>query len=379
MDSIKRSRCVICGGANLEHLYTLGNFPVFMGCVTQSPQKDLRMNMSWSTCSRCGTIQLDRLVPLHILYQESHNEAIGSNWQEHHAQFADFILEYGGSNRLEVGGADGMLAKLARSKSVTGRWLILDPNPIEPSFPIPNTEFRKGWFDENFRHPFEIDTVIHSHVMEHWYEPSQVIEQMNKLLQLGGNMIFSVPNMEAMLSAKYTNCLNFEHTYYLPEDIIEFVVDRHGFRIVGKKYFRQHAIFYACKKVGEGNSGWPEIPNNYQKSKALFRDFVDHHLLLVNEIRERVEQYDGPVYIFGAHIFTLYLLAFGLKEGYFLNVLDNGPRKIGKRLYGTNLMVKSPQCLTEHNDALVVLKTGIYDDEIKQDILENINPNILFC
>lgn len=71
--------------------------------------------------------------------------------------------------------------------------------------------------------------------------------------------------------------------------------------------------------------------------------------------------------------------AFGLQEKYFLNVLDNAPGKIGRRLYGTNLTVKSPKFLQEHEEAIVVLKAGAYTDEIKKDILENINPHILFC
>jgi hypothetical protein len=100
---------------------------------------------------------------------------------------------------------------------------------------------------------------------------------------------------------------------------------------------------------------------------------------IVDEIEKKISNYQEPIYIFGAHIFTLYLLGFGLREGHFLNVLDNAPGKIGRRLYGTNLMVKSPKCLKEHDEALLVLKAGAYTDEIKQDILGNINPNIVFC
>ncbi len=69
----------------------------------------------------------------------------------------------------------------------------------------------------------------------------------------------------------------------------------------------------------------------------------------------------------------------GLPEHYFLNILDNGTGKINKRLYGTNLIVKSPQVLKDHGEALVVLRAGNYNDEIKYDIINNINSNVLFC
>ncbi len=379
MKPISRTKCVVCQHDHLEPLYNLEKFPVFMGCTTESSATDVRMDMSWTICPECGTIQLDKLVPLDILYPENHNEAVGGIWQEHHSQFADFILEHGGEKRLEIGGASGIVARLARNKNQTGRWLILEPNLFAEIPAIPHTEFQQGWFDDNYQPPFEVDTVIHSHVMEHLYEPRRTLEQIQRIVPFNGKMIFSIPNMEVWLKNKYTNCLMFEHTYYLPEDVAEFLVASYGFKVTAKQYFKEHSIFFACEKLAPEQCLNPALPRNYQTNRALYQDFVDYYVQIVEEIEHKVPDYSGQKYIFGAHIFTLYLLGFGLKEEYFLNVLDNAPGKIDKRLYGTDLMVKSPKCLKEHNQALLVLKAGAYTDEIKQDILDNINPNIVFC
>ena len=94
MKPISRTKCVVCEHEHLEPLYNLEKFPVFMGCTTEPSATDVRMDMSWAICPECGTIQLDKLVPLDILYPENHNEAVGGIWQEHHSQFADFILEH---------------------------------------------------------------------------------------------------------------------------------------------------------------------------------------------------------------------------------------------------------------------------------------------
>lgn len=376
MEAIKRNKCVVCEHESLESLYTFPNFPVFMGCTIEPPETDLTMDMSWAICPECGTIQLDKLVPLDVLYPENHNEAIGGIWHKHHSQFADFILENGGDNRLEIGGAGGLVAQLARQNNESGRWLILEPNLFSQTTGIPNTEFQKGWFDENYQPPFTVDTVIHSHVMEHLYEPRQTLVQIADLLPLGGKMIFSIPNMQAWLQKKYTNCLMFEHTYYLPEDVAEFLVNCYGFKVVAKQNFQEHSIFFACEKVSDTLS--LELPRNYKKNKDLYQAFVYHYLNVVKEVKEQVDNYPGSKYIFGAHIFTLYLLGFGLKEESYLSVLDNAPGKIGKRLYGTKLMVNSPKCLKEYEEALVVLKAGAYTEEIKQDIVSTINPNIIF-
>jgi len=83
-------------------------------------------------------------------------------------------------------------------------------------------------------------------------------------------------------------------------------------------------------------------------------------------------------FIFGAHIFTQYLIKFGLDEKLFSNILDNDSRKIEERLYGTDLIVKSPKILKDIENPILVLKAAQYNEEIMKDILENINPNTKF-
>ena len=57
---------------------------------------------------------------------------------------------------------------------------------------------------------------------------------------------------------------------------------------------------------------------------------------------------------------------------------NNDPKKQGKRLYGTNLMVQSPSVLREVKNPIVILKAGVYNEEIKADILLNINSSVVF-
>ena len=51
---------------------------------------------------------------------------------------------------------------------------------------------------------------------------------------------------------------------------------------------------------------------------------------------------------------------------------------INKRLYGTKLQVQSPKILSAYKNPLVILKVGIYKNEIKKDILKNINSKTSF-
>ena len=87
---------------------------------------------------------------------------------------------------------------------------------------------------------------------------------------------------------------------------------------------------------------------------------------------------EQSIYLFGAHVFAQYLIEFGLDTSRIVCLLDNDINKQGKRLYGTNMMVKSPKVLTDIKNPIIILKAGVYDDEIKRDILENINKDVKF-
>ena len=52
--------------------------------------------------------------------------------------------------------------------------------------------------------------------------------------------------------------------------------------------------------------------------------------------------------------------------------------KQDNRLYGTDLMVKSPEFLKDINPCAVILKTATYNQEIKHQILNTINNKVKF-
>jgi hypothetical protein len=72
------------------------------------------------------------------------------------------------------------------------------------------------------------------------------------------------------------------------------------------------------------------------------------------------------------------LISNGLQIEKIKNILDNDVRKQEKRLYGTNLFVKAPSILKNEEQPIVILKAGIYNSEIKKEILENINSKTIF-
>lgn len=191
-------------------------------------------------------------------------------------------------------------------------------------------------------------------------------------------MIFSLPNMQKWLENKYTNCLNYEHTIFLSEAVLEYLLAKHKFKILEKVYFKEHSIFYATQKDESLSGANLELKNEYEKNKALFLDMQSFYQRKISALNELLEKSDKEIYLFSAHLFSQFLIYHGLKTHKIKAILDNNTAKQGKRLYGTSLTVLSPQILKHKKNALVILNAGVYNEEIKKDILENINDWVEF-
>jgi hypothetical protein len=373
---IKRNNDLIYGNEDLEFLYKHERFPAFMGCVKSSIENDILCDMSWYISKSSGMIQLNPLLPLEIVYQISHySGSVGKLWDEHHSQFAEFILKFSPKDVLEIGGLHGTLAKKCKLTSNID-WTIIDPNP-SPTLLDHKIHSIKGFFDENFIPNKNYGTIIHSHLLEHIYDVNSFLQNIQKILKKSnGKMMFSVPNMEVMLNRKYTNCLNFEHTYYISEDFIEFYLNKYSFKILQKQYFKDdHSIFYYVEHDEKIKSS--KDINFYKKNKTLFLSYVNHHLNDIQKINDIISKHKGNIYLFGGHIFSQYLISYGLNINNIKYILDNDLNKQKYRLYGTNLIVESPKILKDDPNPLVILKAGVYNNEIRNDILNNINKNTL--
>jgi len=372
MKYVPRPKSLLTGKENLEHLYTLKNFPVFMGCVDQPPEEDVKADMSFAICPETGMIQLEKLLPLDLVYQGQHNDGIGVVWRQHYEAFAKFLAKFSPKSVLDIGGGAGIIAQIYTESHPDVAWCIVEPNPIlEETAQI---KIKKGWFDEKFTLHSPVDTIVHSHVFEHTYQPIEFITQISQFLKEGDKHVFTFPNMIEQLSRNYTNCLNFEHTAFLAEPLVDYILQTNGFKIVEKEYFLDHSIFYATEKVA--TPATVPLPNHYAEYKELYLKFVQYHEELVRDLNEKSTTFEGEVYLFGAHIFSLYLLGFGLNPDKITSILDNSSLKKGKRLYGSPLTVHSPEILANKGAVAVILKVGIYRDEILKQLLE-INPEVV--
>ncbi|XAK35103.1 methyltransferase domain-containing protein [Campylobacter coli] len=365
-----RGKCPITNSTNIEILSSR-KFPLFCGCIIGNSENDLIYEEEFAICKDSGILFLNKLIPLNILYKNGHYAgSVGKIWEEHHETFAKFISQINPKNILEIGGGHGRLAQNFL-KLQKANWTIVEP---DTKTKFDNVNYIDGFFDKNICKDKHYDTIVHSHTFEHIYNPNDFLSDISTSLHEGGYMIFSLPNMQKWLENRFSNCLFFEHTIFLNEEVVDYLLAKNNFKIKKKYYFKNHSIFYLTQK--SQNLDRLKVSNNYVKNKKLFLDMLEFYKIQAFKLNEIISKSSREIYLFGAHLFSQNLIYSGLNTSRVINILDNDVNKQEKRLYGTDLYVKSPQVLKNNNNALIILNAGVYNDEIKDSIINNINPNV---
>jgi len=375
MNCINRKESVITRKKNLENLYIFKDFPVFFGCVDKPIEEDIVTDMIWDIDPETGIIQLSELIPLDILYMEQHVDATGQTWGDYNNDFSEYVLKNKTGNVLEIGGGSGKIANIILNKDNSINFTAVEPNPLFEE--RDNLKIVKAFFSKDLKNQIDTNqTVIFSQVYEHAYNPEEFLSEISEFLPVGGKLIFAYPNLEYWFKNKFTNAINFEHTMLMTDYYVDYFLKKTGFNILEKIEYKNHSHFYTVEKTDIKEN--VTIDNRYEHYKEMFNEYITYHKDLVNQINKQIEETNSEIFLFGGHIFSQYLIAFGLNTSRITNILDNSPLKQEKRLYGSNLIVKSPKILSKYNNPVVILKAGLYNEEIKNDILTNINLNTIF-
>jgi hypothetical protein len=374
---IVRKNSLLDNSSKLEHLHTFRNMPVSNGCTANSKSDDIVMDQIWDICKNTGLVQLRELAPLDLVYKFPHNDGVGDTWENHDMELCNFIDEMNLKKVFEIGAGSGRLGKLYLSKNTTNHWTALEPNHSYDEIVMPNLVHLREWFDLNYKIDKHYDAIIHSHVLEHSYDPTSFLKSIYEQIDNDTLHIFSIPNLLYFIKKKFTNGLNFEHTVFLTEKIVDNILNTVGFEIVKKHYYHEFpCIFYVTKKSEPKEVTYSK--SIYQENKKVFLDYVDGQFEDIKKLNDKISKFDGEIFLFGGHIWAHYLIFNGLRVDKISCLLDNSKMKQGKRLYGTSLKVKSPKILKGRENVAVIVKAAQHSREIKDDIYNNINNKVIF-
>lgn len=364
---IIRNSSLTTSNNNLEHLYSLKKFPVFIGATNAPHTSDIKLNMDWDICTDSGCIQLREPVDPKLIYSSYHSEALGETWRRHHNEFVNFVEKFVKSKVLEVGGSNGHIANMLLKKHNEIEYTIVEPNPICKS--NDKLTVLDDFFDHNFAsdRACQYDLVLHSHTLEHAYDPIGFIKGISVCTMEGGYQVLSIPNLKRYMEKFYTNCLNFEHTYFLTQDLLISMMSAYNFVLIESKEFEEHSLFFTFQK-SSGTKAIP-IPDNYREHKLLFKNYIKHHISEVERLNKIISNCNNQIFLFGAHVFSQYLINLGLKTDKISYIIDNSINKEGKRLYGTDIYIKLPNAIKNIESPIVILKAGQYQEEVKKQLM----------
>jgi SAM-dependent methyltransferase len=368
MQIITRIRCVVCDERLPEASVTFKNTPIFMG-IADDPdaENDIIVDQEWTVCTVCGCVQLTNLLDPSVLYQSSHSPGtVGPTWNKHHNEFADFVSKQSPKDILEVGAGTTQLAKLINLRKPVDSYTIIDPNVISLGG---NVKIIRQLVTPSFFMDSKFDTIVHSHTMEHFYNPVDELKALARLMTDDGQMIVSVPLIINSIIDGHTNGLNFEHTYMTTVSNLYTLFAKAGLHITAMCSFNQYNVFIRATK----ESRFITTSDETQGNTAVLDRYVKIIKNTVDEINSKLDG-QSTVFLFGAHVFSQVLISNGVTGA--SAILDNDTRKHRSRLYGTDLIVMDPNRIANLVNPIVIVHAGQYTAEITEQ-LKTINPSVV--
>jgi hypothetical protein len=337
-------------------LYKFDQFPLSICTQSGKLSKTEKLIPAEIVQKSNGLIQFSPYINPIDIYMTQHSNCIGDTWKYHNKLFTDFVLTYEAENITEIGGGAGHVYKLYMEKNNNLKnWKVIDLNPSE-IYTLNGATIVSGLYD-----PTQInsgETVISSHFVEHIYDLDKFLVELHK--QSPKYHIFSLPNFRGFSKSNSTSTIMFEHPNYLSEDYLDYTLLKNGWKVVEKKYYKNHSIFYVTEPLENTNS-----------SNFLEFDNSEDIINLIEFFKKRaLSLRDKKFYVFGAHFTYYYLLNMGISEEQIIGVIDNDTSKQNRRMYGTNTMVYSPKDIPSGSDIFVEM--GVYNEEIIQN-LKNFN------
>ena len=368
-------KCPITNSKNNTALFEIKKFPIYMGVSRNKTYEFSKMRFLIN--KTYGTVQINPKVNNKRIYFKPHGSGkIGNVWKNHHNIFFKILKKYINGTILEIGGGDQSIVKKIKSLRNINQIYVCGKN-ISLKKKSNKVQILNKFFDYSILKKIKkksVNLICHSHTFEHIYDINKFLKLINLLLVDGGKHIFSMPNMANMILNKQANAMNFEHPFYYDENLVENILKNNGFKIIKKiKYLKSHSIIYETQKSKKSEKF---TYKEYKKNKIIFNNMYKSWLDDVKKIKTFLKK-DTKLYIFGAHIFSQMLIFNGLAEDKVECILDNDKDKINKYLYGTNLLVQSPNILKNQKNAIVVLRVGEYKKEIITQ-LKKINKNIKY-
>jgi len=220
-----RTNCIICNNLLIDTFFTKDlSIPISCYCNESKDVDNIFIPYNVYTCSNCKTSQIKYLGNLNIIYKFNHADSTGDIMKNLHKYACNVLKKYINNitNITEIGSAKGILSNLVLQeyKNISKYYII------EPEFIGNRTEKQiiiNDFFENvNIDKYSDSNTIIISHVMEHFYNPIDVL----KRIQENSNIEYFLliwPDLEHYKDNNIYHVLNTEHTFYIDNNCIQLL------------------------------------------------------------------------------------------------------------------------------------------------------------
>jgi hypothetical protein len=350
---------MFCNSTEIEKIFK-EDYKIALGCYPVE-ENDISHFMPFNVvkCLKCRSFQTAYQGDLNIIYNYKAN-FVGTIRGTMNTKFSNFILDNKNiQSIIEIGAGNGSLSEqLLEMRQM--KYTIIDPTY---SGKTDNRTIYKQFFEEVDEAIITEDTIVMSHVFEHFYRPLDIIEKIAKCPTIK-YIYINIPNLESCIKDNNYHVLNPEHIFYIENNFVEQIFNKSGFALRKTYKHEKHSIFFEFKRDDSVNKNVRLLNITSDVDVKIFFDNILNRIDYIhNEISKL--QKDTPVYIWPCSMHTVYLTTFGLDLAKINGVLDNSEHKIGKYLYGTKLKCSSlNEMMNITKPIAIILNGGCYNQEI---------------
>lgn len=352
-----RTQCIFCN-AKLKNEILKHDLTCYGGhyAVEHSQTEFQELPFNVYLCEKCGTPQLKYLGNLDEIYKINHADSTGRVMKVLHEIVFQLINSRKSeiNNIIEIGGGSGILADHI-VKNLKLEYTVIDPDFIGDRW---GKRIVTGFYEDVDDSNINANTIIMSHLFEHFYRPTEVLEKIanNKNID---NIVLVFPDFEAYVKKGIRHVLNVEHTYYVSNNFLESVFKRYGFHAQEVIKYDDHSVIFYFQRG-------PQLTDEIIDANAFddVYQFLDDINYTVRKFNKVIEEAEGEVFIFPASCHSITLTKFGLNYKKLAGALDNSKRKVNKKIYGVEIPIFPFDHLLDKPNATVLLSGGVFNKEV---------------
>jgi hypothetical protein len=305
-----RNTCIFCDNKLVEeYLKNDMLIPIASYCTDSNTDidiKDIFIPYNIYMCPECKTSQIKYLGNLDIVYKYNHADSTGDIMKNLHIEVLNIINKHISliGNITEIGSSKGILSELILNKIKSiDKYYIIEPcfigNKIDKQIIL------HDYFENiNTEQYSDSNTIIISHVFEHFYDPKKILEIIKNNNNIN-NILLVFPDLEHYKDNNTYHLLNTEHTFYIDNKFVEILFNNFLFEIIEKKYYKNHSVIYLFKR--NNNLEKIKLLNNNYKIDNYFGNLLNKKQEIINFI-EYNKKYKRNICIFPCSIFAIFLL-----------------------------------------------------------------------